>query len=204
MPNPNVKKTRLPLSWDSKAGRYRDQNGRFVARPIVTDARNQIVEDTRLKLRAISQQFTDGKITLVEWQLGFKDILKAGHTLAAGIAMGGKANMTPADWGRVGQQLRVQYEALQRFALQIEARQKINMGRVDQYARSIRSTFLNVERLRIPAQKMAQWIRTKRESCEDCIEQERRGTQPIAMFPQIGSLRCRHNCGCYLKLTARR
>lgn len=198
MPNP-VKKNRLPLSWDNNAGRYRDQTGRFVARTVVTDARNQIVEHVRLKLRAISQDFTDGKITLAEWQLGFKDILKAGHTLAAGIAMGGKANMTPADWGRVGQQLRVQYEALQRFALQIEAGQKINLGRVDQYARSIRSTFLNVERLRIPATKRARWVRTKRESCEDCKEQERRGVQPIAMFPPIGSLRCRHNCGCYIQ-----
>lgn len=198
-----IKSERLPLTWDGKSRRYRDQRGRFVARTIVTDARNQIVETTRQKLRALSQDFVDGKITLMEWQLAFKDTIKAGHTLAAGIAMGGKANMTPADWGRVGQMLRIQYEALNRFALELEGGRKMHLGRVDQYARSIRSTFLNAERLRVPLEQLARWIRTKRESCEDCREQARRGVLPVGAFPPIGSLACRHNCGCYLDLGAK-
>lgn len=197
---PKIKSQRLPLVWDSKSHRYRDQQGRFVARAIVTDARNRIVEDTKRKLLAISGLFEDGNISLADWQTQFKDIIKSAHTLAAGIAMGGKANMTAADWGRVGQMLRVQYEALNRFALQLEAGQKLNRGRVSQYAASIRSTFLNAERIRVSAMAMAKWIRTKRESCEDCIQQARRGIQPVAMFPLIGSLRCRHNCGCYLEM----
>lgn len=201
---PKIKSQRLPLVWDSKANRYRDQQGRFVARTTITEARNRIVNDTQQKLRAISQQFLDGKISLAEWQTSFKDIIKAAHTLAAGIAMGGKANMTAADWGRVGQMIRVQYEALNRFALQIEAGKKLSMGRVDHYAASIRSTFLNAERLRQPQFAVARWVRTKRESCEDCREQERRGVQLLSTFPRIGTLRCRHRCGCYLDLKPKR
>lgn len=201
---PKIKSQRLPLVWDSQANRYRDQQGRFVARTIVTEARNRIVDDAQRKLRAISQQFLDGKISLADWQTQFKDIIKAAHTLAAGIAMGGKANMTAADWGRVGQLLRVQYEALNRFALQIEAGKKLSLGRVDHYAASIRSTFLNAERLRQPQFAVARWVRTKRESCEDCREQERRGVQLLSTFPRIGSLSCRHRCGCYLDLKPKR
>lgn len=197
---PKVNSSRLPLVWDNQAGRYRDQQGRFVARTIVTNARNQIVEDTQRRLRAISQQYSDGKISLADWQTQFKDIIKAAHSLAAGIAMGGKKNMTAKDWGRVGQMLRVQYEALNRFALQLEAGKRISLGRVDHYAASVRSTFLNAERLRQSSVAVGRWIRTKRESCDDCREQERRGIQLLSTFPPIGSLRCRHRCGCYLDL----
>lgn len=198
MPDP-VKPSRLPLVWDSQTGRYRDQQGRFVARTIVTDARNQIVDDTQQRLRRITEQYNDGKISLADWQTQFKDIIKAGHTLAAGIAMGGKNNMTAQDWGRVGQILRIQYEALNRFALQIEQKGgRISLGRVDHYAASIRSTFLNAERLRKPQFALGRWIRTKRESCEDCRAQASRGVQLVSTFPPIGSLRCRHHCGCYI------
>jgi hypothetical protein len=161
-------------------------------------ARNHLIEDTRLRLRDISQRFVDNRITLAEWQLEFRDTIKAAHTLAAGIAMGGRRNMTQADWGRVGALLRDQYSFLNRFAAQVEAGRAMHLGRVDLYARAVRSTFLNAERLRIPPTQLARWIRTKIESCPDCRYQASRGVALVGTFPPIGSQKCRHNCGCYL------
>lgn len=196
MPKP-IRKT-PELRWDKQANRYRASNGQFVARSAVVDSVQSVVDDTRRKVQALSQAYADGKITLLDWQIGMKDTLKAAHTLSAGIAMGGKANMTPADWGRVGQMIRVQYEALNRFALELEQGKSMHLGRADQYAKAVRMTFINAERLNRPFQQLARWVRTKHESCAGCLEQAARGVQLLAAFPAIGSQQCRMNCGCHL------
>jgi len=204
MPNTTTKpKTKSPdlkspLTWDSRAHRYRDERGRFLKREAVTEARNRLIDDTQRRLRDLSQRYVDGKLTLVEWQLEFRDALRAAHTLAAGVARGGKANMTPADWGKVGARLKSEYAALQRFALQLEAGRAMHLGRVDLYARAVRHTFLEAERLGLPQFQLARWVRTRRESCEGCRSQAARGTALAAAFPPIGSQQCRSNCGCYL------
>jgi hypothetical protein len=197
---PQTKRQPAPtLRYDPKASRYRSERGTFVSRATVLEARDAIVRDTSEKLRRISEQYRDGKISLAEWQTTFKDTIKAAHTLSAGIAMGGKANMAQSDWGKIGQQLRVQYEALNRFALQLEGGATINLGRVEQYARAVRSTFINAETLRQPATRMARWVRTRAESCAGCVEQAARGKQPLRSFPPIGSRQCRHACKCFLE-----
>jgi len=196
---PNPKKPQSSLRWDKQVSRYRAPNGRFVARKTVLTARDTIVDDSRRQLRAISEAYVNGKITLLDWQIQMKDTIKAAHTLSAGIAMGGKVNMTPSDWGRVGQMLRVQYEALNRFALDLEAGKPMHFGRVDQYGKAVGLTFQNAERLQKPLTQMARWVRSVRESCEGCRTQSYRGVQPLVMFPAIGSQNCRMNCHCRIE-----
>jgi hypothetical protein len=184
------------ISYDKGRREFRTAKGKPIAQSKIDAARDVIVKDTERKLIAITEQFKAGKISLEEWQLGFRNIIKPAHTLAAGIAMGGKEAMTVADWGRVGKLLRVQYERLFRMALQAEQGQQINMGRVKQYARAVRSTFINAARLRMPEGTLAKWIRHAKESCEGCISQAAKGATAIENLPPIGSQQCRHNCLC--------
>lgn len=199
MPAPKKKTQAGPaLKWDSKARRYRS-GGRFVSARAVAEERNRLIETVQGKLRAISQDYVDGKISLVEWQIGFKDTIKAAHTLAAAIPNGGKANMTPAMWGAVGARLRLEYTALQRFAIHLENGGKMHLGRVDMYAHSIRNTWLNAERINLPIFQMARWVRGARESCSGCIYQASRGVQLLASFPPLGSQNCLSRCRCHIQ-----
>jgi len=185
------------VTYHSTAREFRNASGKVISRDRITAARDLIVKDTERKLIAITEQFQAGKISLVDWQIGFKNIIKPAHTLASGIAMGGKESMTVQTWGRVGQKIRIQYERLNMFALQIERGGKINMGRVKQYARAVRSTFINAARLRMPEGTLARWVRHAKESCDDCIALAGRGVAPIEDFPQVGAAtKCRHNCLC--------
>jgi hypothetical protein len=184
------------ITYDKSNREYRNVAGKVITHDKLTAARDAIVKDTERKLIALTEQYKAGKISLVDWQIGFKDVIKPAHTLSAGIAMGGKDAMTVRDWGKVGGQLRVQYQKLFEFALQVEQGKKINMGRVKQYARAVGSTFKNAIRLRFPEGTLARWVRSKTESCTDCLHQESRGVLPAEDFPQCGSLRCGHNCGC--------
>jgi hypothetical protein len=188
------------VTYSKARNEYRTGSGNPIGRDKLLAARDAIVKDTERKLVALTEKFIAGKINLPEWQVGFKNIIKPAHTLAAGVAMGGKEAMTVSDWSRVGQKLRIQYERLFQFGLQVEQGKKINMGRVRQYARAVRSTFLNAERLRFPAGALARWIRHAKESCEGCLSQAGKGVVPIENLPPIGSRTCRHNCLCEIVL----
>lgn len=196
---------KVPLSWDASSSRYRaSSTGRFIARSKVVEAVDLLVEDTREYLRGLSQMYTDGKIDLGDWQSAFKDRLRAAHTLSAGIALGGKENISQAEWGRIGALTREQYGYLQGFAVELEQGKQIHFGRVDLYARAIRATFLNAERIRMAANQKARWVLHAKESCAgvgSCREQASRGKQLVRDFPLIGSRICLHNCHCELELS---
>lgn len=196
---------KIALQFDATANRYRmAATGRFVARSNVVSVVDALVEDSASYLRNISKDFTDGKLSLGEWQQLFADRLRAGHTLSAAIALGGKENVSLREWGRIGAFMREQYKYLQRFALQIEAGGRINFGRVNLYARAVRNTFLNAERLRMKKNQKARWVLNHaRESCTgigSCTEQASRGVQYVRDFPLFGTRTCIHNCTCDFRL----
>lgn len=193
----------LQLTFDNATQRYRGSNGRFVARRTIVDAVNSIVIDTENRVRQISQQYIDGKLSVAAWQSEMTDTLRAAHTLAAGIGGGGKANMTPRDWGRLGALTREQYKYLNRFALQLEDGKMPHFGRATMYARAVRNTFLNFERARLPKNAKGRWVLNARESCHganSCTEQSKRGLKPVSSFPLIGSRLCLHNCLCTIEV----
>lgn len=194
----------ISVQWDAPSRRYRmASSGRFVARSEVVKTVDLIVSDTETYLQKLSRDFTDGRISLSDWQSAFAARLRAGHTLSAAIALGGKENVSVREWGRIGAFMREQYKYLQRFAIQIESGGKINFGRVNLYARALRNTFLNAERLRMKKGQKARWKLNARESCTglgSCTEQASRGVQRVINFPLFGTRTCIHNCKCELEL----
>lgn len=190
-------KNSLDVTYNKSTGQYRNTaTGRFVSPRVIREAVNALVEDTRQHLRALSQQYMDGKLDAGAWQEAVKQRLRASHTLAAGVAMGGKANMTPRDWGRVGALTKEQYKYLSRFAEELAAGKRMNFGRIDLYARAVRSTYLNTKEFRYDARLKGRWVLHSRESCAGCLAQAERGVQFVSDFPAIGSHECLHNCLC--------
>lgn len=197
--------------FDPRAHRYRDlRTGRFVdwnrtVRPAVERASDALARE----IRELGRRAGAGEITRLEFVDAMKDRLKIAHLLAYAAAKGGWAQMTPADFGRVGRELRRQYNYLRNFAADL-AQGKLTEGqaayRASLYARAAYATYENARRRAMQDAGFTEERRrrTAKESCPDCIEYARRGWQPIGTLPPIGQSQCIVNCRCYFEYRYRR
>ena len=190
--------------WNAAAGRYTDlTSGRFVPFATVRNELETVITQSQSNISAISSQLQGGQITLKEWQLSMAREMKAMHTASMASARGGWAQMSQADWGYTGSQLKKQYEYLRNFARQIESgEQPLNgnfMRRSKMYSQAGRDSY---EEMRRRAERIYNGKAEERrvlhatESCDDCIEEAGRDWQPIGTLAPLGTLQCRTNCRC--------
>lgn len=186
-----------------KTGRYRDNaTGRFVSQMRVRSDIDGYIDNSKTRIDALANQLRNRQISLAEWQTSMRQEIKAMHLNTSMVAHGGRAQMTQADWGRAGQQLRQQYQYLDRFAADIASGKVSLDGRLNvragMYAESARGTY-EQETRRVSAQSgltEERRILHAKESCGDCVEYAGRGWQPIGTLPRIGDSQCRVNCRC--------
>lgn len=187
--------------WDEKLGRYRDARGRLVAAADVRRALDLVIVQANQNISGLTNQLVKGDLTLAEWQTAMAKQLKIYHTASAALANGGWGQMTKADWGRVGAQLREQYKFLRDFAKDIAA------GRTPLDGRAIMRSQLYTEAMRGTYESERRHNYRKRaneerrvlgisDHCGDCIDAEARGWQPIGTLPRIGDSVCGGRCHC--------
>jgi hypothetical protein len=192
----------VTLYYDSRPQRYRAPDGRFVARKAVTDALESARKEGRNRVAKLTTDLKEGRINLAQWQISMRDNIKAQHLLHAGIAKGGKVQLSPSDLGRIGQLTRVQYEKLNNYARQIANGVKSpNVGRSKMYINAAYSTFVETEkRLKRDAGfTLARRVTTSKEGCSECAEIEDQGLMPIDELPPIGGQICLTNCLCIVE-----
>jgi len=192
----------MPISFDEKALRYRAESGRFVRRDAVTSALERARSEGRKRVARLTEDLRAGRINLPAWQIAVRDEIKAQHVLAAGIARGGKANLSPAELGRVGSLTRVQYERLNAYARQIASGQRRpSVGRSEMYVNASRLTFSETERrmYRNAGYEVEYNVLGASESCEGCRAESRRGEVPVGTLRPVGLRTCLTNCGCEIR-----
>lgn len=109
-------------SYDRSAHRYRDQStGRFLSEANVQIARDTFLLDQQQQYREHTAKLATGDLSVQEWTRTMRENLKTSYLAEYTLGKGGAANMTQADYGRVGRQLRDQYGYLQRFAEEVAA-----------------------------------------------------------------------------------
>lgn len=193
--------------WNDKAGRYVSAStNRFVRYQDVRNALDQVAARSQANMRALTEALQAGDLSLAEWQAAFAREIKTMHTASAAAANGGWAQMSQADWGATGAQIKRQYKFLQGFADDIASgKQPINgrmLVRSDLYGKAGRGTF---EEMRRRYQELSNLMEEERrvitavESCEDCIDYAGDGWQPIGSLPRIGDSECRTNCKCFFE-----
>jgi len=125
--------------WQPNAGatgRYRDRaTGRFVSELNVRADLDKYIEAKNANLDALANRLRNREISLADWQLQMRNEIRTMHSNAAMVAKGGRAQMTQADWGRVGQRLRFQYGKLDDWAAQIAKGEAPLNGRLNQRAK---------------------------------------------------------------------
>lgn len=198
-------------SYDSRVHRYRDlRTGRFVDwNRVVRPAVERALDTLAYEIRELGRQAGAGQIDALTFQDAMKQKLKIAHLMSYALAKGGWAQMTSEDFGRVGRELRRQYNYLRRFQADVAAG-KLSEGqaayRAALYARAAYATYENARRLEMQRVGFTEERRrrTAKESCPDCIEYARRGWQPIGTLPPIGESKCIVNCRCYFEYRYRR
>lgn len=193
----------MTFTWDSKPQRYRTPDGRFVKRAAVQDALEGARKEGRGRVVLLTESLKDGRINLAQWQISMKEEIKSQHLLHAGIAKGGKLQLSPSDLGRIGQLTRIQYEKLNNYAREIANGLTPNTGRSQLYVNAAYSTFAETEKRlkRDSGIELARRVTTSKEGCEECerIANETEGFVPIADVPIIGHQRCLVNCRCVVE-----
>lgn len=190
-------------AWNDAAGRYIDtRTGRFVSRQAVRDDLDAVLDGLTAKMDLVSQALVQGAIDLDEWQLQMMDLVKRAHLVSAAAQQGGWAQMTQADFGRVGQIVRREYDYLRRFAEQIASGEQPldgNIGRrARMYGQQGRNTYYAFTRVEMRKRGYDQErnVLNPADHCEGCLEETAKGWQAIGQMVQIGQRTCKSNDKC--------
>jgi hypothetical protein len=198
----------MPYRWEPTAGvsgRYRDTStGRYVQGATVRRELDRYL-DTADPAKALAEALRGRQVSLADWEVGMRRVVKNTHLNAIALERGGWANLTPVDFGRAGQIIREQYGYLKGFAADIASgKQRLDgtLGvRAKLYTGAGRSTFYASKRAnRRPEVTHVRSIRSARDSCVQCVKLDRvvfRIDDPT--FPLPGHRICNHNCRCSLE-----
>lgn len=164
-----------PWVYDRASHRYRNTaTGRYIGPRQMVDLRDQFTDALRGRANDLAAQLADGRMTLQQWELAMRQQVKIAHVDQYVLGRGGRNAMTPADWGRVGRELRDQYGHLHRFA------QDIAEGKLSAAQISARG-------------------RLYFDSATSSYERGRAadyGMPTLPQYPADGNTACRSNCRC--------
>ena len=109
------------------------------------DMAHKLSRSVENRLAILSDKLVTGDITILDWQIGFRDELRKANALFLVIAAGGdKSQVNPDDWLKLGSELQSQYRYLENFADDI-LNGKVTGGavatRAELYAGSAKTTF---------------------------------------------------------------
>ena len=190
--------------WNEVAGRYINQSGDFVSFAEVRRYLDEVLDRHERKTLSLSTSLREGSINVQQWQSGMKDSLKDLHLVSGALARGGWAQMSQSDYGRVGSQLRFQYQRLARFATQIERGLPLDgrfRRRVELYAQSGRVSYTAALRQEMALRGYTEEksVLAKADHCSECVAEADKGWVPIGTLVNIGERICKSNCRCHFE-----
>jgi hypothetical protein len=204
----SVLSVRMDAAWsyDRRIGRYRDDRGRFLSKESVDKLVDSRIDQLEANLRRYTRMLADGNLTLDQWQGSVREAIKNAHIQAALIGYGGKDEMGPAEYGRIGQRLRAEYTYLQGFARDLldgRISNPMALARVSLYAQSVRGSYWQGTELRQQQQGfslMKRKLDGQAQHCQDCLDYAARGIVPIGTLPLPGQrCACRARCRCSIE-----
>jgi hypothetical protein len=136
--------------------------------------RDKFVAAQKAKMVALTGQVTAGDIGMLRWQKEMRDVLRTSFIDQYVMAKGGRGNMTPSDWGKIGRMLQGQEKYLRNFAADIYA------GDVSKAQAAVRAAmYAGSSRQAFEAGKAAEL-----------------GMPDLPQYPGDGGTVCKTNCAC--------
>lgn len=196
------------FTFDVRAGRYRNAQGRFVAHRQVRRTVDRVIEKSADHVAALAESLRTRRITLGTWEQAMRHELRALHLATVTAAKGGFAQMTFSDFGRAGQILRTQYRFLARFADDVQSGRVLLDGafasRAALYPEAARASYqatLSREMARRGFNEEHNILDREAKHCigpGSCPEQSARGWVPVGTLIPVGQRLCTVRDRCQL------
>jgi hypothetical protein len=193
----------LEFEFDRTTQRYRyKDSGKFLSKTAMESLTQKAVTQVEKDLKVINQLLIDRKIGVGAWEEQTRNGLRKLHTYQYFLGVGGEGNFTPSDRGVLNNKLKQEWGYLRKFA------EKIVDGMSDAqflynanlYVNNTNNTY-QLAAYKSHSRSGYQWerrIRTKTESCQECLYYELLGWRTIGNLPNPGQdCSCRANCGCF-------
>lgn len=191
--------------WNDKLQRYVAANGRIVSATQVRREIDVAMRGASTTARVLAADLRAGRMALGEWEAAMRVLVKDVQLWGAAAARGGWAQMTAADYGRVGARTRAQYDRLYRFAQQIASGQQRLDGRLVVravlYAQQGRAAY---EAERMIAMRDAGYDQERNvlhpaDHCAQCVDMTALGWVAIGTLVPVGQRLCLSNCRCTIR-----
>ena len=176
-------------SWDDRLRNYvSSDTGRMVKRGEVTDLLRDMTKASEERIGDFGRLAANGSISPRQFYEAMQQEIKLATNTNAALAKGGWAQMTQADWGANGYQLRQEYANLRNFANEIAAG---NLSPAQIEARAnlyANSTYSRYWEIRTEQERQAGMMQEKLVTmgdsrvCEECMAEAGRGLMPIGTF----------------------
>ena len=194
-----------PLEFNANVVRFRDPDtGRWITRDQVRTWLDKYIIASQAAVQAASLAYRSGTMSLADWQAVLRDETKDAHLVAEALARGGWKQLTHADFGRVGQRVRVQYRFLADFTAQLrDGTARLDgsfLARAKMYIASARAAFYasQGEVLANAGYTHERSLLAPAEHCQECIDEAAKGWSPIGSLKPIGSRTCLANDACHM------
>lgn len=193
------------FGWNTASARFYDRaTGRYVSRDTMRSALDDVIADAEREVRGASEQLRAGTIDLAQWQRTVRDSVKETMLDATALARGGWDQLTQADFGRVGQAVRVQYEYLDKLTSEIRAGLPLDgrfLNRAAMYAKAARPFFHDEQRQLLEASGYTRErnVLHASEHCGGCVDMTALGWVPIGTCIPIGERECLGNDRCTMR-----
>jgi hypothetical protein len=189
--------------YDPRSRKYRDRaTGRFISPKEVRRAVDIMIDIETVKARQLAQNLRDGKLSLVEWQIGIASQLKALHVAMGLAANGGLQNTSAASLGFIASLIKMQYQYLRAFVQEVKSgKQPLDgtlLARSALYIQASRGTYEQVVQraARNGGATQEKSILGLADHCDLCIQEARKEWAPIGTLIPIGQRTCKQNCRC--------
>jgi hypothetical protein len=196
----------MPIRFNPKTRKY-ERNGKPVPYAEVRSRVLALQMKIAKRLRRISKQLNDGKITPQEWEAAVKETLKTGHLAASALGKGGVRQLDNKDLRRIEKKLKWQYGFLAKFRKTImRGRYADNPERIvsrsASYASSVYAMYENTrfDNIKETDGKMrVRLVINSEEGCAECAEDADEGWMPADDMGEIGSRICGDFCKCTIE-----
>ena len=173
-----------------------------IAEATVREALDRVLAASEDRLGALADALRTRQINAAEWERRMRLATKDALLQGTAAARGGWAQLSPADYGRVGAEARRQYAYLRRFRRQLEAGEVALDGRfaarMGLYLQAGRPLFEAVREREQRARGMSEYrnVRHAADSCGGCVAATAAGWVPAGSLPPVGARDCGARCRC--------
>lgn len=194
----------FPYRYNNTYGKWETPTGQFISNDAVIAEMRVHQEVTVQAIQDYTNQLYSGAINVSQWQVAVASELKDSHLAQAMFAVGGKGNMTQANYGRVGGTLADEYRYLSNFASDIVAGRVSEaqaVARVAQYGQATQQSYHREFVEATPDGMVIYWNLNPADHCGDCVSLASGSPYSPGDLPTVpgaGATECRGNCKCEL------